>query len=406
MKNVHLNFKITVFLVGTILFYSFSIQAQTLSWNGYTQGAISPYVFNVGTSPNNMQAVVTTNAVTRGDNTPRYTATNPGAPCYIASSLALNANTFTSATSATNSHFTVTMTFNPGFSGTCNYAQFTIMDINSEESTQTFCDVLEISAIDGNGNAIAATTNALGLPAGGGITTTLASNVNRSLPGGNILKLTGHSSATETTGSFSAGASCAITTVRVKPPDNVWLRSITIKYRPAYGTNTSNTYYSFSTLRPANQWISISDITLTPITCPTPLSVDLLSFSGEATDRNNLLRWETSTEKNNSHFELERSTNEEEWKKIVTIEGSGTTLQQTSYNAFDTDFSPTVNYYRLKQVDYDGTEKFSSIVLIDNSVRTKIVDKIVNTMGQKVDESYKGMKIYIYTDGTVIKKMD
>jgi hypothetical protein len=404
MRNTYLNFKKAVLFVGVALLFGSPIQAQTLSWNGYTQGSVSPYVFSVGTAPNNMQAVVTTNSVTRHDNTPRY-ATTSGDYCYINGSLALHAGTFGSATSANNPHFTVTMTFNPGYTGTCNYAQFTIMDINSEESSKTFCDVLEISAMDGNGNPIAATTNALGSPAAGGITTTLASNLNRSVSG-NILKITGHNSSQETQGSFNAGASCGITTVRVKPPDNVWLKSITIKYRPAHGTTTGNTYWNFNTLRPAFQWISISNITLTPITCPTPLPVELSSFTGESEGRSNLLKWGTATEKNNSHFELERSTNGVEWEKISTINGAGTTLQPQFYRSYDNEFEHTVNYYRLKQVDYDGTEKLSDIVAIDNSIRTKILDKIVNTMGQEVDESYKGMKIYIYTDGTIIKKMD
>lgn len=398
MKNTYLNLKSVILAAGITSFFSYCLQAQTtVSWNGYTSGAIGTN-FNSGTAPNNMTAVVTRNAVTLNDGTPKYTAGVTGPPCYI-QGLALNAGRFSSYTAATNSHYTVTMTFNPGnvggINGTCNSATFDLRDINSEESFKSFLDVVEISAMRADGTAVPVSS----------ITTTLASNVRRQ-DVGSIVKLVGHSNTSETVGSYASGTNCGDTRVIVNPGANTPLRSITIKYRPGYGTSSSNAYYDSGT-QPAVQYVSISNITLNSVgSCPDPLPVELSSFTGEAEGRSNLLQWKTATEKNNSHFELERSTNGEEWEKISTVNGAGTTLHQQFYRYYDSNFEHAVNYYRLRQVDYDGAERLSDIVAIDNSTRTKTLEKIVNTMGQKIDESYKGMKIYIYTDGTIIKKMD
>jgi hypothetical protein len=369
----------------------------TVSWNGYTGGNVGT-AFNSGTAPNNMSATVTKNNCTQGDGTPKYVATNPSTPCYISGSLALNANTFSSATSANNAHYTVTMTFNPGFSGTCNYAQFTIMDINSDESNQTFCDVLEISAVDGNGNAITATTNALGLPTGGGITSTMASNVNRSLIGTTILKLTGHNSSTETTGSFTSGSACGSTTIRVKAPDNVPLQSITIKYRPAYGTSTSNAYYSFSTIRPANQYISISNITLTPTggSCE-PLPIRLKEFNVERINKNVLFDWSSASELNNDYYILEESSDGIVFNEVAKIKGAGNSNTNQSYTFELINNSNNETYYKLFQTDYDGTRTY---------LDTKVVSGIISGHFSLVELSPNPAKNYInlniYSDQNTI----
>jgi hypothetical protein len=354
---------LTIITLFFIVFTNFS--QSTLSWNGYTGGNIGT-AFLSGTAPNNMSAVVTKNNCTQGDGTPKFVSANPGTPCYIAGSLALNANTFTSATSANNAHYTVTMTFNPGFSGTCNYAQFTIMDINSDESNQTFCDVLEISAVDGNGNAITATTNALGLPAAGGITSTLVSGANRSVLTGSRLKIVGHNSSNETTSidgsgfsNYSSASACGITTIRVKAPDNVPLRSITIKYRPAYGTSTSNAYYSFSTIRPANQYVSISNISLTPTggSCE-PLPIRLKEFNAQRINKNVLLNWSSASELNNDYYTIEESQDGINFSEVTRVKGVGnsTTTKAYSYQLINSSSNET--YYRLSQTDFDGTRTY------------------------------------------------
>lgn len=391
-------------LTALSFFFTTNFIAQTISWSGYPSNTVNTN-FNSGTAPNNMTAVVTANNVTRNDNTPRYIspafATTSGTPCYI-SGLALNAGKFNSYVAAVNSNMTVTMTFNPtnvgSINGTCNSATFSIRDINSDEGFTTFLDVVEISAVDGNGNPIPTAS----------ITTTLPSRVTR-VNSGSMVKLVGHNSANETTtsGPYSGGQNCGDSQIKVDPGANNALKSITIKYRPGYGTSTSNAYYDINP-KPAVQYISISDIVLNSVgTCPTPLSIELSSFTGKnIAQAGNLLKWETASETNNSHFELQKSTDGKRWDVIETIKGAGTTDLIHDYQVYDDYFNPVLNYYRLNQVDFDGKSKLSDIVAIDNSLKEKKLIKICNVLGQEVNEESTGMKIYIYSDGSTVKKVD
>jgi len=71
------------------------------------------------------------------------------------------------------------------------------------------------------------------------------------------------------------------------------------------------------------------------------------------------------------------------------------------------DYDPVkgVSYYRLKQTDYDGkTETFNPIVITVEEPKPHILDKIMNTMGQEVNSSYRGLVIELYKDGTSAKK--
>src|ERR1700680_396458 len=86
-----------------------------------------------------------------------------------------------------------------------------------------------------------------------------------------------------------------------------------------------------------------------------PLPITLVSFTGQNIDNQYvLLEWSVATQKNNSHFELERSTNGSDFRSIAIINGSGNsnTLQQYSHK--DMEPASGLNAYRLKQVDIDG----------------------------------------------------
>lgn len=67
-------------------------------------------------------------------------------------------------------------------------------------------------------------------------------------------------------------------------------------------------------------------------------------------------------------------------------------------------FERTINYYRLTQVDFDGKQPHLKTISIDNrkTVGRNLV-QIVNLMGVEVDESYNGIKVYVYDDGSFEK---
>ena len=90
--------------------------------------------------------------------------------------------------------------------------------------------------------------------------------------------------------------------------------------------------------------------------------VELVSFTASADENKILLRWETATEKNNSGFDVERSTDGKNFAKIGNVQAKGTTTEQQSYSYVDQSSSGGKFYYRLKQVDLDGKFHYSNSI--------------------------------------------
>ncbi len=95
----------------------------------------------------------------------------------------------------------------------------------------------------------------------------------------------------------------------------------------------------------------------------TPFPVELSSFKGKAHPRGNVLTWTTSSEINSSHFEIESSTDGRSFEYIGMIKAAGSSADELTYQFNDNDARGTV-YYRLKQVDLDGTFEYSETLTI------------------------------------------
>lgn len=92
------------------------------------------------------------------------------------------------------------------------------------------------------------------------------------------------------------------------------------------------------------------------------LPVYLLSFTAAVHDNNSvLLKWQTTFEKDNDYFSLERSADGKDFKEFSRVNGKGNASSITSYQAFD--YAPAIglNYYRLKQTDFNGKTAYSRI---------------------------------------------
>jgi hypothetical protein len=99
---------------------------------------------------------------------------------------------------------------------------------------------------------------------------------------------------------------------------------------------------------------------------PVVLPVELISFSGVLnTSGHVVLSWATASETNNSHFIIERSSNGVTFTEIGRVAGHGTVSQQMDYSFSDISPEQGTNYYRLKQMDYNGHYDYSGIVAID-----------------------------------------
>ncbi|MDW3196606.1 MAG: DUF2341 domain-containing protein [Cytophagales bacterium] len=118
------------------------------------------------------------------------------------------------------------------------------------------------------------------------------------------------------------------------------------------GTNivTSDTYTTFS------------DNTAESVEIPLP--VTLLSFDGVAEDKIVILNWETAAELNNDRFEIEWSEDGSSFIYIGEVAGNGTTDFRNAYRFIDDQPLPGINYYRFRQVDYDGQFEYSPIIAV------------------------------------------
>lgn len=101
-----------------------------------------------------------------------------------------------------------------------------------------------------------------------------------------------------------------------------------------------------------------------PIDCLLP--IDLLSFTGQNNGEFNTLNWTTASEEDNNYFVLERSADAENFSEIATIPGAGNSYSELIYAYKDQYPVHGINYYRLKQIDVDGSFTYSGIVMIDN----------------------------------------
>jgi hypothetical protein len=109
--------------------------------------------------------------------------------------------------------------------------------------------------------------------------------------------------------------------------------------------------------------------TLAEITDNIP--VELASFSAVALNDGVKLEWTTASELNNNGFKIERSLNNQaEFVTIGFVEGNGTTTATNNYSYTDRlELAGTRSvFYRLKQIDYDGTFSYSNVVSIDVNI--------------------------------------
>lgn len=94
----------------------------------------------------------------------------------------------------------------------------------------------------------------------------------------------------------------------------------------------------------------------------TPLPVELASFTSSIDKKNVTLNWSTSSESNNTGFDIERKTSTEtSWKKIGNVAGAGNSNTIKNYSFEDNNLN-TGNYnYRLKQIDNNGNYKYYNL---------------------------------------------
>jgi hypothetical protein len=102
---------------------------------------------------------------------------------------------------------------------------------------------------------------------------------------------------------------------------------------------------------------------------PTPfvaIPVELTSFTANVVNETIVLYWSTATETNNLGFEVEKRAGNE-YRAVGFVNGFGTTTQPQDYTFVDDNAEIGSNYYRLKQVDFDGSYSYSNEIEVDFS---------------------------------------
>lgn len=140
------------------------------------------------------------------------------------------------------------------------------------------------------------------------------------------------------------------------------------------GNTVAGTVFSQTTIN------TFSPFALASITGLNPLPVEWLSFDVRPVSEKDVhLNWITATEINNDYFVVEHTTNGEDFEQLTTIAGNGNSSNLNFYEWLHKDAPAGDNYYRLKQVDFNGDFEYSPV-------------KTVNIVGQ-------GVKVNAFASG-------
>jgi hypothetical protein len=137
---------------------------------------------------------------------------------------------------------------------------------------------------------------------------------------------------------------------------------VVAKSNGAGWSNIGRTDFSAATLT-SGTVTGFSDFALASTSpAENPLPVSLVSFSGSYQPGGVQLRWTTASEKQNAYFEVERRQGNQGFSALARVNGRGTSTSATTYSFLDSSPQPGTAYYRLRQVDMDGTTTYSSVI--------------------------------------------
>ena len=102
------------------------------------------------------------------------------------------------------------------------------------------------------------------------------------------------------------------------------------------------------------------------------LPVTWLSFTGRPAGQEVQLEWKTASEQNSSHFDVERSNNGTAFTPIGRVSAAGNSQEERSYTFRDRQPLHGASFYRLRQVDLDGTFSYSKVITMNMSVLSKV----------------------------------
>ncbi len=135
-----------------------------------------------------------------------------------------------------------------------------------------------------------------------------------------------------------------------------------------YLTNGSKYYFTVIPYKGTGSTINYKiNGTLPRVVGVQALPVELTSFNVTSNENSVNLNWETATETNNNGFEIERmsATDVNYWENVGFVKGAGNSTEINRYDFTDMLTVPGKYYYRLKQLDFDGSFEYSQEVMVN-----------------------------------------
>lgn len=137
--------------------------------------------------------------------------------------------------------------------------------------------------------------------------------------------------------------------------------------------------------------------------CFPPLPVEMTYFQVEVLDKRMLLEWETATEINSAGFEIQRSNDGMSFSKIGWMAGQGNSSASHIYQFEDADIQANTNYYyRLMQLDMDGTSTYSPVrtAILKDANRLNVGELFPNPTSR--DYGFAMFKLNVSEPGEVV----
>ncbi|MBP8822853.1 MAG: hypothetical protein KBH07_04350 [Flavobacteriales bacterium] len=129
-----------------------------------------------------------------------------------------------------------------------------------------------------------------------------------------------------------------------------------------HGGTTGNV--AAGTVMSSNVVPTLTYFTLATAHWSNPLPIELLGFEAWARPGRVDLRWVTASEQDNRLFVVERSSDALAFGPVLEVPGAGNSNAPITYSEVDPDPLPGISYYRLRQVDLDGTATISPVVAV------------------------------------------
>jgi Secretion system C-terminal sorting domain len=159
-------------------------------------------------------------------------------------------------------------------------------------------------------------------------------------------------------------------TVRTYTTSATTPSSVEIRYSVGWMTKEGFRFFAKKPAATASGTTILNRLSASSFAPTTVLAVELIDFQGIETEKGITLSWTTASETNNDYFNIERSNDGRNFEKIGQVKGNGTTNQQNHYRFGD---KSRGGYYRLTQVDFDGTTTSSNIISVKSK---KILENI------------------------------